>query len=227
MESPLESYKYLSKFDGIVKIANDVLFEKYIIQNRAGANKLTYIEDTDQESVIRRLNGGFPVPGFVYTFIYKPSQDEINVVRSGRGLERYVDHVPLVFCTGTDKLSFSGINLNVIPPLERLKFLQMFYESFESFFKHVEVSTQNGVLALNKKFLDVVNDQRGSDMIRDWSMATESAFSYGYRKYSTKKVDRLRMVEIAEWQYIPFFSSTDAVKMLNIARVQSLYWKNK
>jgi len=226
MESPTEIYKYLSSITNINKIANDVLFEKYIIQNKTGYNKIQNIEDTDQESILATLNGGYPIIGLIYTFVYKPTIEEINVIMSGKKPEKYMDHVPLVFCTSVKGKMFSGINLNVLPPIERLKFLQLYYDTFKDFFKDLELKTQNNILAINKKFL-TLSLNNSSDLIKIWSNRANSTFSFGYRNYYIEKVDRLRSIEYVEWSYIPFFKSENATKMMNINKVHNLYWKNQ
>jgi hypothetical protein len=227
MESPRETYKYLSGIANISKIANDVLFEKYIIQNRTGPSKIDNIEDTDQESLLIKMNGGYPVIGLIYTFIYKPAPEEINAIMSGKKLERYTDHVPLVFCTGVNGKQFSGINLNVLPLSERLSFLQMYYENYISYFKDIERKTQNDVLVINKKFLILALSRSGNKLIKMWSDKANATFSFGYRKYNLERIIRLRSIEIEEWKYIPFFESENATKLMNITKVHNLYWKNQ
>lgn len=226
MESPKESYKYMSSILGIEKIAHDVLFEKYIIQNRKGQDKLDNIEDTDQESLLLKLNGGYPVIGLIYTFIYKPSIEEINTIKSGKKPEKYTDHVPLIFCTGYKDNMITGINLNVLPLSERLNFLQLYYETYKEFFKDIERSTQNNKLAINKKFISLALGGERKKFIKMWSDSLGSNFSYGYKSYNIKKIENLRCIEFVEWQYIPFFVSDNAVKMMNINRIHNLYWKN-
>ena len=225
MESPIEIYKYLSEITNIGKIANDVLFEKYIIQNKLGYDKVQNIEDTDQESLLRKLNGGYPIIGLIYTFIYKPSPEELNVVMSGKKIEKYTDHVPLVFCTSVQGKTFTGINLNVLPLGERLKFLQLYYDTFKDFFKGLEVKTQNNILAINNKFLSLALDSKGTDLIKMWSDKANATFSFGYRKYKIEKIDRLRAIEFVEWSYIPFFKSENATKLMNVSKIHNLYWK--
>ena len=65
MQNPRNEHDFLSKLDDIEKIAYFTLFEKYIIQNLKGPNKLIEIESTDQESLIITRNGGYPIPGMV------------------------------------------------------------------------------------------------------------------------------------------------------------------
>ena len=225
MESPIDINKYLSGIQNIGKIANDVLFEKYIIQNKTGYDKIEYLEDTDQESLIVKLNGGYPIIGNIYTFIYKPTAKEINEIRDGKKVEKYKDHVPMVFCVAVKGDSFSGINLNVLPPQERLKFLEMYYNSFKEFFKDLELKTQNNVLAINKKFLTLVLGNKNNNLIKMWSDKAGAAFSFGFRNYNIEQIDRLRSIEFNEWHFIPFFKSDNAVKLMNINNVHKAYWK--
>jgi len=225
MESPINKYKSLMNITNIKDIAYNTLFEKYIIQNKWGYDKLTEIESTDQESLIVGLNGGYPIPGLMYTFIYNPpKKDEVKVFDDKKE-KKYIDYVPLVFCINVDKLKFSGINLNTLPELERVKFLQIFYKSYESFFKDVEKLTQNNKLAINKKYLQIAKSGKGQDMIKNFNDITGANFSYGYRRYNMEKVDRFRMVEFSEWDYLPFYESINAFKKLTQAQIHKLYYR--
>ena len=123
MISPIEKYKSLAAIEGIKDIAYDTLFTKYLIQDRRGAEKLDEIDSTDQESLMVAFNGGRPLPGFMYTFIYPTKLDP----------GKYTDYAPIVFCIKIEKEGFRGINLNVLPWQERVKFLQEFYSVYSHF----------------------------------------------------------------------------------------------
>jgi len=227
MNSPETDYKYFKTITGIDDIAYNTIFEKYIIENLRGNEKKIEIDSTDQETLITKLNGGYPIPGMMYTFIYPPKKGE-NVKIEIKGKEKeYVDFVPLVFCINNRKLNFSGINLNVLPSSERLKFLQSFYDLYEPFFADVELLTENNKLAINRKFIRLVKSGKGQKLIKEFSRRVNANFNYGYRSYKMERVDRLRMVEFCEWSYIPFYDPKNAFKMMNQAQIHSLYWKFK
>ena len=226
MKAPIDKYKSLMDITNIKNIAYNTLFEKYIIQNKWGYDKLTEIDSTDQESIIVGLNGGYPIPGLMYTFIYKPQKkDEIKVFNNKKE-KTYIDYVPLVFCINVNKLNFTGINLNTLPELERVKFLQIFYKSYEPFFKNVEELTQNNKLAINKKYLQIAKSGKGQDMIKIFNNVTGANFNYGFRRYNMKNIDRFRMVEFSEWDYVPHYSPKNAFKGMNQKQVHDLYYRS-
>jgi len=229
MESPIKKYKELLNIDNIKGIAYNTLFVKYIEKNLKGDNKKWEIDSTDQEGLMMKKNGGFPIPGFIYTFIYPPkNNDHIKIITDGKEKE-YIDFVPLVFCTGIDKLSmnFKGINLNTIPNLERVKFLETYYKGYNNFFKNIEETTQNNKLALNMSFISAMTSKEGVDLIKAFSKEANANFGYGYRTYSMKRIKQLRMVEYTEWDYIPHYDPKNAFKLMNQKMIHGLYWRTK
>ena len=126
MNDPTQEYKFLKNLDNIWDEAYFTLFEKYMKYKLKGENKIIQIDETDQESLIAKRNGGFPVPGMIYTFIYKGADFKIGT--PPEKIREYKDFVPIVFCMGIDgRTSFSGLNMNLLPAPARLQFLQKFY----------------------------------------------------------------------------------------------------
>lgn len=224
MKSPAEENIFLKKLDNIWDIASFTLFEKYIIQNLKGNDKLIEIESTDQESLYLGLNKGYPIPGMIYTFLYKAKDMFIQI--QNKNIE-FIDYIPLVFCMQTGPGFFSGINLNMIPSGPRLDFLQSFYESYSKFFKNVEIKTQNDKLALNKRFVSFAKGGNGQQMIKIFNKKNSANFNYGYRKYLIPKVEKLRMIEYCEWNYIPFYRPLQAFKTLPLDQIHKLYYRSR
>lgn len=226
MRSPIEEYRFLQRVDGVEDTAYFTLFEKYMKYDMRGYEKKFEIEDTDQESIIRSKNGGYPIPGIIYTFLYKGGP--FSIPNPPRKPSEYTDLVPLVFCLGIERDSFSGINMNLLPRPVRLNFLQSFYESFGDFLsREVEVLAQNDKLAMNKRFLAYIKSGKAQEMIKLFSIKNRANFNFGYRKYLIEKVNNLRMVEYPEWKYIPFYEPKDAFRKLNLNQIYKLYDKSK
>ena len=220
MIAPSDEYKIMKQVNNIGTQAYDILFEKYIVQNLKGEAKLIEIDSTDQESVIGSKNGGYPIPGFVYTFIYRGPN---IVIELKKGNKEYTDFVPLMFCMNQDRGNFSGINLNLLPPETRLKFLDSFYDTFYDFFKNVEDLTENNKEALNRRFINFMKSGGGQTMIKLFNNKTGSNFNFAYRKYLMEKVDKFRMIEFSEWRFIPFYNPINAFRKLNQAQLYKLY----
>ena len=225
MDSPQKRYKVLMNINNIRQIAYDTLFTKYIIEDLRGEEKLWEWESTDQEGLMKRMNGGYPIPGFIYTFIYPPTN--IAEIEVKGGVKKYVDYVPLVFCLSIDKEGFNGINLNMLPNLERVKFLNTYYINYKSFFKDIEILTQNEILALNMGFISAATSGDGQRAVKLMSRIAGANFAYGFRKYKMAKIKILRMVEYCEWDYIPFYDPRDAFKLMNQKQIHDIYWKTK
>jgi len=226
MNSPKDDYKYLKNLDNIFDIAYFTLFEKYMKYKFRGDDKVIEIDDTDQESLLWSQNGGFPLPGIIYTFVYKGALDSIE---TGKGNpKKYMDLVPLLFCMGSGRTSFKGINLNLLPPLTRLQFLQSFYETFEDFLKaEVDVLAENDKIALNKRFISYIAGGKAQKMIQLFSRKDNENFKFAFRQYSIVKVDQLRMIEYNEWKYIPFYEPKDAFRKLSQSQIYKLYGRTK
>jgi len=224
MLNPREEYRFLKDVNNIKDIAYFELFEKYLIQNKKGEKKLTQIESTDQESIIVTRNGGYPIPGMIYTFLYgEPDQIKLKV-----GAKDFIDVVPLAFCMNNQMGSFSGINMNMLPYNVRLDFLESFYKTFKDFFERkAEVLSQNQKLALNKRFIEFIKSGGGQEMIRLFNRKNGANFNYGYRSYKIEKVKQLRMIEYNEWNYIPFYEPKDAFRKINQSQMHKLYYRTK
>lgn len=221
MNSPIQEYKFLQGIDGIIDQAYFTLFEKYMIYKLRGLEKAIQIDETDQESIMIKKNGGFPFPGMIYTFLYGGKDVKVSN-------KVYSDLVPIVFCFSIGKDSFSGINLNTLPSPVRLKFLDNFYNVFKDFLEYeAETLAQNDKLAINKRFLKFTGSGRGKKMIDSFNKSAGENFNFGYRRYFLSKVKNLRMIEYAEWKYIPFYEPKDAFRKLSYSELYKLYGKSK
>ena len=226
MNSPIDDYKFMQRIDNIVDLAYFTLFEKYIKMNARGDAKLYEIDSTDQESLIMKKNGGFPLPGMVYTFIYKGPEAQIKVPT--KKVKEYTDIVPITFCLGTSKTGFAGINLNMLPVQAKVKFLEQFYDAFKDFLENeADLLAQNDRLAINKRFLLYVGGGKGKDILNFFNKSASENFNFAYRKYSIPKVKQLRMIEYSEWKYIPFFEPKDAFRKLSYSQIYKLYGLSK
>lgn len=225
MQSPIKEYKRLLNIDNISDIAYNTLFTSYIEQNlKNSANQLEW-SDTNQEELMIKFNGGYPIPGFIYTFIYPPiNGDEVNVVH-GKKPKKYNDYVPLVFCFQSDGKYFKGINLNALPATERVKFLEVYHNMYKGFFKNLEKDTENGVLAINKSYVSIATSNEGNKILEDFSKISGANFKFAYRTYFIGNIKQLRMIEYSKWNYIPHYNPKDAFKLMNQKEIHNLYWK--
>ncbi len=224
MLNPSEEYKFLKDIDNIKDIAYQTIFEKYLIQNKKGYDKLTEIESTDQESLIITRNGGYPIPGMIYTFLYG-EKDQIELKY---GSKEYVDVAPVTFCMNINYGSFKGINLNMLPSEARLKFITSYYETFKDFFvRTADVLAQNQKLALNTRFIEFIKSGGGKEMLRLFNAKNSANFNFAYRSYKIEKVRQLRMIEYNEWVYLPFYEPKDAFRKISQSEMHKLYRRSR
>lgn len=225
MISPANEYKRLLSIDGISDIAFDVLFTKYIIENAKNENNNTELDAGSQEELALKFNGGFPLPGFMYTFIYPPSSNEITEIKIGNKKKEFIDTVPILFCFSINKDKVGGINLNMLPPLERVKFLNAFFVTYKSILSNIESETDNGKLGLNNAFITEIGSGEGSKLLTYLSKFSGANFAYAYRTYSVSKIKQIRMIDYSKWDYVPHYEPRDAFKLLTHKIIQEQYWK--
>ena len=233
MRSPTIEYEYLkAHINNISDIAFNTLYTKYIINDLSGKDKVIQIDDTDQESIISKRNGGLPFPGNIYTFIYKGpqiseiiNQKQFFFSKTQEKTLTYIDFVPLVFCMSISTKIMKGINLNLLPPKVRLSFLESFYQLSKEFLENVEELTENNKLAINEKFRNYIASGRAQKVILLFNSQKNATYEKAYRSYNFKDIENFRMVEYNEWKYIPFYEPRDAFRKMNYSQIQKLYYK--
>lgn len=230
MESPKIIYEQLKRIDNIKDVAYERLFVNYLQLDLKGDKKLIEIDSTDQESLIKSFNFGVPIPGLMYTFFHVNEKELATIINEKNKQEfKYHDFAPILFCTYSNPIQkvFGGINMNLLPAGERLKFLTAFYEKYKEFFKNVEEKTQNKKIALNQKYIALVLTGRNRLMVEHFNRAQNALFDYGYRKYLVPNVRKFRMVEYEEWNFLPFFSPAQSFKNINLNNIYRIYYSNK
>lgn len=219
MESFIKSYMFLNTIDGIGRYAKERLFKQLLEKNVRGSDKKLELDDTDQESLICDSFGGKPIPGLMYTFLYKLDEKERK--------QGFNDVAPIVHCVKIENNIMYGINLNMLPPKVRLAYLEAIYNLYKSFFVSIEETTENDIITLNNKFLnDVMGKKIKPFLEKICSISKENIF-FALRQYNYNSITNIRMVEFAEWRYIPFFSPVKSFVNSNLGEIYNLYNKSK
>jgi len=230
MESPKITYEQMKHIDDIKNVAYERLFENYLKLELKGPKKLIDIESTDQESVLNKFNFGTPWPGMVYTFIHvnEKTLSELQNMKTGKPVQ-FHDFTPIVFCTNFNPLSgiLKGLNLNILPTEERVKFFQAFWENYKEFFARIEEKTEYNKEALNKKYLIAALIGRNPALFKKFNNEQNALFEFAYRSYDLKNIAKFRMIEYSEWVYIPFFDAKQSFKKANLELIYRTYWDNK
>lgn len=221
MLSPYEEHKNLSNVQNIEDLSHFVLFDKYITQNLRGQKKMFDIETSNMEEILMKKTNGLPLPGMIYTFIYKGKPFEIIIEEAKKG--EYSDYVPIMLCLGINRDNTIGINLNLLPQNARLNFLQALYEAFRGFYEDADTLAQYGKLAINKRLIQNVNSNKGKELIKYFNDKHGAEYSFGYRKYKLENIINLRMIEFGEYKYIPFYRPKNAFRRMNYDKLHDLY----
>lgn len=152
------------------------------------------------------------VPSMFYVFAY------FNADKSSMGDVEFYDMVPLIFCTSFDAKTVTGINFNYVPNDVRAAFLDIITESYPSFYGKemyddgFKVNEKLGGRLVDRKtlsfILNLMKERLGVDL------------NLCIRTYSRKNILKSRMIEMDMWKYIPYLSFKDAVRGVNLAKVQ-------
>lgn len=224
MNSFLEIYQEFKKIDNIEDIAYERLFENYIKLNLKNDDKIVDIESTNQEKIVLKISPA--IPGMIYTFINlnKENVKILEDIKKGK-LIKFHDFVPILFCTSYDdkKNIIKGLNLNMLPNFERLKFLEAFYQAFKPFFEKIEETIYNNKPALNEKFIQLSLNKKNSDIFKKFNKIYNEKFDFAYRSYNLKNLINYRMIEYEEWRYIPFFNPKNSFKKINFDKIYEAY----
>jgi len=230
MESPKNTYEQFKKIDKIKDLAYTRLFENYLKLDLKESKKLIDIDSTDQESKLKKLKDGIPTQGMVYTFIHlnETNLSVLQNLKTGKQIQ-YHDFTPILFCTNYlyDKKLICGINLNMLPSLERLKFFQAYYEMYKIFLDNVEELTEYNHIAINFKYVIATLSKKNPAIFEYFNKSQQALFTYAYRSYNIENIRKLRMIEYQEWPYIPFFSPKESFKKIGLQLMYNTYWDNK
>lgn len=228
MESPLITHEQLTHIDNIEDVAYERLLENYLRYNLKGPKKLIGIESTDQESIATKIAPA--LPGMIYTFINLNDKNlaQLQNLNTGKLLE-FHDFIPIVFCTSYNPAlkMIRGLNLNMLPKEERLKFFEAFFQQYKTFFNRVEEKTEYQKEALNKKYIIASIVGQNPELFRRFNSTYNARFEFAYRSYKLPNLRVYRMIEYEEWKYIPFFDAKNSFKKIGMEKIYQTYRDNK
>jgi len=226
MLPPKESYTQNKRITDIDDVAYNRLFENYLKLDLKGNQKLIDIDSTNQEEVLRKRAHATPFPGMIYTFINLNTKNLIELQAAATGkIVQFHDFTPILFCTSFNPRSalIKGINLCMFEGEDRMKFLQVFYEQYESFFKKVEELTEYDKNAINKEYVSDALSGKNSLLFKRFDSKTKELFEFGYRSYDIRSLKKFRMIEYQEWQYVPFYDAKQTFKIHGLNQLYKMY----
>lgn len=152
------------------------------------------------------------VPSMFYIFAY------FNGEKNIMGDESFYDMVPMILCTSVDQKTITGINFNFVPNDVRAAFMDIITDSYSQFYDH---DMFDDGFRVNEKFGGKLIDQKNLTVIL--TLLKEKLgvdLNKCIRTYNRKRILKSRMIEMDMWKYIPFLSFKDAVRGINLAKVQ-------
>ena len=191
------------------KVAFDVLISDLLVEDKFGNDKIREIGGKNME---QKLPTNF-VPSMFYIFMYFKNEKE-KVFG-----DEFYDMCPLILCTGVNLQTVQGINFNFLPNNVRAAVLDILTGDFKDFYENVEDDSEDK-LEINDG-LGTVLTQDINGVLKYIQMKTNLDISSCIRTYSRKNMLKVRMIEYDQWKYIPFLSFKDAVRGINLAKLQS------
>ncbi|MEG1141332.1 MAG: hypothetical protein RSE41_02595 [Clostridia bacterium] len=202
MESFINNYRYLKNTNSNINTdAIKYLYDNFFINKNA--EKIIEIDDTDQELLLKKINGGLPIAGMIYTFLYdKP----INIIDKNINIK-----APIIMCTKFNTNYLEGIDFNLMPENVRLLFLELYYNMYKSLFINIESNLENNINVLNLKFIESINSGKLRNIFDYIYNSTGYNIKICYRKYNTDKIKNIHFIELNYWKYIPFYIPKDVI----------------
>lgn len=203
----LEDY-LKNKSGNMEALAFDYLINDLLRDNLTGNDKQRNIGGLNME---KDAPTSF-VPSMFYIFVY------FNGEKSVLGDAEFYDMVPMILCTSFNTESITGINFNYVPNDVRAAFLDILTESYKSFYDH---DMFDDGFRVNEKFAGKLIDTVSLTAVLDL-MKTQLKVDLNkcIRTYKRKNILKARMIEMDMWEYIPYLSFKDAVRGINLAKVQ-------
>lgn len=203
---------YLSEFkkadlQAKEKEAYEYLVNTLIRDNKRGNDKIIGLSGVNMED---KSPTSF-VPAMIYTFLYN-SQNKDTV---GNG--KFYDRVPLIFCTGFDRKTITGINLNYMPNDVRAGFLDIIVGNYEDFYEDLDGRN----FKVNEKLGSILtNPQAFVSVLPLIKGLLKFDVSKCLRTYNRKDILFSRLVETDAWGLVPYLVFKDAVRGVDLAKAQ-------
>jgi len=195
-------------------LAFDVLVNDLLEKNKVGNDKIREIGGMDME---RSSPTNF-IPSMFYIFMYVKQEKEEAFGNS------FYDMCPMILCTGADQRTVTGINFNFLPNDVRAVLLDILTDSYKEFYDNV--GNDGNELKVNED-LGVALMKGISGVFQYIKSRTNIDISSCVRTYSRSNMLKTRMIEYDQWKYIPFLSFKDAVRGVNLAKLQAEFIANQ
>lgn len=153
------------------------------------------------------------VPSMFYTFMYtSPTLESV-------GKLEFKDRVPLILCTSNENNYVTGLNFNMIPSNIRAEILDLIVSSNTDFYENKIYSSTNFII--NKTFANsLINPDTRKEIFNIFDRVTGIKVSNSFRVYDKSYIQNVRLIEYDTWKYIPFLSFRDAVRGIELSKLQ-------
>lgn len=190
--------------------AFNTLIKNLLSNDISGKDKMQTIVSHDME---KNSPTDF-IPSMFYIFMYAKNEKE-NV-----GNMQFYDMCPLILCTGSDVLTVTGINFNFIPNDVRAAVLDILTGDFQNFYDDVEYNGKDDLIVNETLGSMLITEKGVSGVIQYIQAKTNIDIKSCIRTYNKHNILKSRLIEYDQWIHIPFLSFRDAVRGINLAKLQ-------
>lgn len=211
MDRPKQAYKENRQNSKFRKEAYPYFYDKYY---KNPMQPGFFLFDTSERDQVNQQK--LVLPGKIYTFSYDPlHKDALS----------YYDKRPILFCheikqAGSGNMILSGANLNFLPEIMKVNFLDYYYQQFKADYNKSNDSAGK-----------VVPIKKAKAFLSDWSAVQKIAkqakinYNFIFRNYIFSRVKLFSMVEQMDWAYIPFIQSLD-MEGAGLSKIYADYTKS-
>jgi len=157
------------------------------------------------------------VPSMFYTFMYNSPVDEVV------NKFQFKDRVPLILCATYENGYLTGINFNLIPCDARSLVIDSIISSNPGFYENDIIDAiPKHKFAVNTFLANtLINPAARNDFFYYLDAVTGLKISNCYRVYKEEFILNPRLIEYDTWKYIPFLTFKDAVRGVQLGKLQT------
>lgn len=157
------------------------------------------------------------IPGTIVSFYYKKT-----LLPDKLGISSLTDSYPILLCTRSTKSHVSGINFNFCTYEQRANIINELVNIDEEFYEAgYQQKVNEGKPVISDKILSAFSKAGFYSIFTNFIMDKYNIKAIPFNTYSKSNIRLMNVVELWQWQYIPFFEQS-ALKEWKLQKVKEL-----
>lgn len=206
----LNEYKKEKNKSELRNESYDYFYQKYILQS--DESEWIFDQNTRKDAIkIRKF-----LPGRIYMYEYDPL---------GKDILDYYDKRPMIYVLGdfdakTKNNIIQGINLNFLPELVKVYFLNTVFNTFSLSYGNANNQADENKIDFMKEIWLFVNNWQF--MTNVFNKTQSIGIDFAIRNYIYDRIYEPIMIEIEDFSYIPYYISKE-MEGTTIGQLYNLY----